>query len=1092
MKIYRSNREIYDIRPESSSTQRVVHMGENVLNLTFTTTSALDLRVNDFVIFEDEKYKFKKLVNPARVTRDWYEYTCQLFSPQYDLQDALYILQYESGVGMLDDTVPLFGTASFHLAQIVRCAQRVHPEWRVGDIEEPAEGMNITYSDMDCLQALQHMCSEFNLEYWITNTTISLGKKKHGQPILFKYGKGNALYDLRRENQDGRIVTKLLVKGSDKNLHSSDYGSKYLHLPNGEKYVTRNTDKFGIIEGRANFPEVYPRLIHKTASDPGIVTAVRTDENGFYFFKDANLDFDPEPLPDRNIVVDFQTGQLAGLRIDANWNAEEQEYELITGDYGMGQDMPGDIFIPHTGDLYLLSEIIMPQAYIDMAEAELKEKADDAIAQMCEQKVSYKGTVNPLFFRDLNERIETGRSVIVEDAALVDDTGQVELRVQAFTRNAYEPAPDEEDNPFNSDLDIEISDTLYISRIEKIETALQEVKVETNERIKLGDAYSRRRYRDVEETKEMLEDAKLNFSESINPITIQTMQLIVGDVNLQFRFVNSKTNPVAVNYQATYNNGTKIFRCPQGIIQHMTLGINRVSSSHLPNEYKFWDMPLFESSPLTEASKKYYVYAKVPKNGTQGVFLMSTTAIEFEQVAGYYHLLGWILNSEFEGERSFIKTWGYTEILPGQITTDIIADPDRKLIIDLVNATITGNLTITSGSSGYNNLTDKPDLGVYETKAEFNVFANSITATVSSISGTLDGIVEQSAGWITTDTGNTLWANKTMENGSTIISVINQTAESILISASKVNLVGAVSFSMLTGQATFAQLDTAAQAKINGKADSSGLGTLAYKSAVEKAMLGSTLIAGGYILTSLIDADTIFANAAYIGNFTIANGWLKSNATLDSDVGYIDMRSPYTRIAFGTDLMVSDYGSSRSSLTAKIENYKQSSVSLFETCRMALQLLTAGSQQGNGSSSAVGNDVPIALSAVGSVCINGGLSVFEEVLFDHSITALKLKYFSSFVYQSLTSVTLPGRATIDQLPWFATGDHVGYKGFIRVKILITRYSTSSHVFTCPSDTPMIDSSGNVKATLTLYKGEYCELTYFNGAWYLTEHNWDKN
>jgi hypothetical protein len=546
-----------------------------------------------------------------------------MYSPQYDLQDALYVLEDSTGVGILDDTVPLFGTASFHLKQIVKCAKAVHPEWTVGDVEEPAEGKNITYTDMDCLQALQHMCEEFGIEYWITGTTISLGKKKHGAPVLFQYGKGNALYELGRTNQDGRIVTKLLVKGSDRNIDSSAYGSRFLHLPDGERYVTRNTEKYGVIMGRISFPDVYPRLIHKQPADPGSVTSVRV-ENGIYYIKDAYLDFEPELLPGKNIVVDFQTGQLGGVRIDANWHGDTKEFELITGDYGLGQDIPAGVFVPDKDDLYLLSDLKMPQAYIDAAERELAEKGEEAIAQMCEQKVSYKGPVNPLFFRQLDERVDTGRAVIVEDDAIVDGSGSVELRVMAFTRGLND----------DLDIDIEISDTLYVSRIDRIESTLQEVKVDTNERISYGDAYTRRRYRDAEETSEMLKAAQLNFSEAINPIVVQTMQLLVGDRSLQFRFVNSKTNPVAINYVITYNRDTKKLRCPAGILQHMTLGIDTVSPVHVPNEYRFWDMSLFESAILTESAKRYYLYAKVPERVRPGCSCCRKTALQWRAWRG--------------------------------------------------------------------------------------------------------------------------------------------------------------------------------------------------------------------------------------------------------------------------------------------------------------------------------------------------------------------------------------------------------------------------------------------------------------------------
>ena len=146
----------------------------------------------------------------------------------------------------------------------------------------------------------------------------------------------------------------------------------------------------------------------------------------------------------------------------------------------------------------------------------------------------------------------------------------------------------------------------------------------------------------------MLEDALLNFSGSINPITIQTMQLLVGDESLQFRFVRSKAVPVQVSHNITYNTSTKVLHSPAGIIQHMTLGIKSVSSEHKPEEYKFWDMAEYNSPALIAPEKKYYLYAVCSKENQTGTFLLSETAIKMEQIAGYYHLLTGILNSEYE------------------------------------------------------------------------------------------------------------------------------------------------------------------------------------------------------------------------------------------------------------------------------------------------------------------------------------------------------------------------------------------------------------------------------------------------------------
>lgn len=687
MKIYRNNTEIYDIRPEDNSTQRVVHMGENVLNLTFKTTSALDLRINDYVVFENTTYKFKTLCNPTRHSRHEFEYTCQLFSPQYDLQDVLFIFEDKTGVGILDETVHICETADIHLQQIVKCIKAVHPEWTVGDIEQTSEAKNITYTEMNCLEALQHMAEEFNLEYWITGTSISLGKKKYGDPIVFKYGKGDALYELSRQNQDGRIVTALRVRGSDRNIDSSEYGSKYLHLPNNEHYVYQNVDKYGMIQDRMSFPDIYPRLIHKNPGDPGQVTSVRQDEKGIWYVKDDNInkvfpDLNIELLDSQVLAVHFQTGQLGGLKIDANWHQDTGEYELLEGDYGLGQDIPSSpAFVPSVGDLYLLSNLKMPKAYFDMAEQELYEAGVEAIKQLCEQKVSYKGPVNPLFFRLIGETIETGRAVVVEDDAIVDGAGSVELRMQAYTRSIND----------DLSLDIEISDTLYVSRISKIENTIQENKNDAEQKINYGDAYTKRRFRDAKETMTLLENAQLNFSESINPVAVQTMQLLVGDESLQFRFVNGRTNPIEVDDTMNYNNSTRMFHAGKAnqkeIIQHMTLGINTMSPDHTPSpdkKYKFWNItPIAELIPDSAAR---YVYLKCNKtNEADGKYVLSKTSIKMEEVAGYYHFLAAILNSEYEGVRSFVPMYGFTEITPGQMRVGKIINTDGTQYWDMVN-----------------------------------------------------------------------------------------------------------------------------------------------------------------------------------------------------------------------------------------------------------------------------------------------------------------------------------------------------------------------------------------------------------------------
>lgn len=192
---------------------------------------------------------------------------------------------------------------------------------------------------------------------------------------------------------------------------------------------------------------------------------------------------------------------------------------------------------------------------------------------------------------------------------------------------------------------------------------------------------------------------------------------------------------------------------------------------------------------------------------------------------------------------------------------------------------------------------------------------SGISTDVNNIQNTID-----TAGWINTTQGNALFAAKSLENGDNIISYINQTATTTTIKAGRIDLVGAVTFSMF---------NTDLQSTINGKANSSALGDLAYstyisyedltselqdildnkatsadissalatalkpyvtytqlstslsnyeKTGVADAAMkklasaivdGNTTILGGYINTTLLNVDDIFANAIYIGAFEI-------------------------------------------------------------------------------------------------------------------------------------------------------------------------------------------------------------------------------
>jgi len=114
--------------------------------------------------------------------------------------------------------------------------------------------------------------------------------------------------------------------------------------------------------------------------------------------------------------------------------------------------------------------------------------------------------------------------------------------------------------------------------------ALESAAVGVEEKHREALQYSKRRFRDAQETAEMIGAAlSERFTNAISPAAVQTMSLLVGDESLQFRFVGSRTNPTAVPHAVTYNAKTKAVNAASGILQHLTLGLRTVSAQPSPS-----------------------------------------------------------------------------------------------------------------------------------------------------------------------------------------------------------------------------------------------------------------------------------------------------------------------------------------------------------------------------------------------------------------------------------------------------------------------------------------------------------------------------
>ncbi len=706
-------------------------MGDNTLTLYFSLSEHVEIPLGAYVDFQGERYTLQR---PEALkmnhTRN-FEYTVMLESNQAKAKIWKFRCLYSNEKrGLMDGRLKfsLTATPKEHLQMFVDNMNRRDTGWTIGSCIDDVEKC-ISYDYAYCWAALGQMADEFNTEFEIVGKTVSLHKVEYNKntPLPLSYGRGNGFKTgvSRANYEDNPPIEILYAQGGTDNIDYSKYGSSELHLPkngtiayDGEKFEdeegfdatnahTYIADDKGfciyrldgtrtsLAEDSLDCTSIYPQRVGSISE----VVCVNKDSNFYDFIDNSipdNLNYEDCLIDGETMTVIFQSGMLAGKEFDVKYYHDAKDdkkgrrFEIVPQEID-SQTMPNDTFKPVQGDKYAVFGCYLPDAYINAyqktgdpktgAEWDMMRQAVKYLYDNEVQNFSFTGTLDGIFAKknwiNISGKLRLGGYILFTDDRFQKEGVRIRItNIKDYINTPYSP-------------EIQLSNSTVSGSFSNTIQQIQSSEVIAEEQHREAIQFTKRRFRDAKETLSMIEEALLdNFTNSINPITVQTMAMLVGDESLQFRFVNSMTTPQQVECGITYDQTAKTLHCPSGIIQHMTLGIDAVSPSHEASEYRFWTMAEYTSGRLDDGGAKYYLYAKVNRNTakTTGTYYLSTTAIKMDSSSdteNYYLLIG-ILNSEYDGERSFATLYGFTEVLPGRITTDRIVSSEGNSYFDLI------------------------------------------------------------------------------------------------------------------------------------------------------------------------------------------------------------------------------------------------------------------------------------------------------------------------------------------------------------------------------------------------------------------------
>lgn len=459
--IYGVGGSVHTVVPEAESVRKLELMKEDYVRLVFSTNQKINIRLGDYITTGwGTFYVTKPQKGSYNKSTGGYDYDIQFDAPYYKWNNKLY--KFEPANKRNEASWSLTDTLQNHMAVFLRNLSYHNWNYTVDPMSYNVDGVDkavfIEFSNKYILDALTQIAEAFNVEWWITDNIIHLGKAEHGSTVNFEVGVN--VEEMTAEKTQGQYITRLYAFGSTRNL-PPDYRKndeqillngvvqKRVMMPASTPYVDieQNLADDEIVEGIVFFDDVFPRTeatitsvteIEKPVNEDDSTTEATTDNveqneeqemATFYRIKTGAYVFSKDYiLAGQTLQMQFTSGRLNGMIFDVAFNPEgesektsahgdhderievvnqqAQVFEIVRNDtYGLF--LPNETLKPSIGDKFILlgwdiTRVENGMGLVTAAENEVLSRAQEYAARLKKDPLTYPCTMMSDYMYGLN------------------------------------------------------------------------------------------------------------------------------------------------------------------------------------------------------------------------------------------------------------------------------------------------------------------------------------------------------------------------------------------------------------------------------------------------------------------------------------------------------------------------------------------------------------------------------------------------------------------------------------------------------------------------------------------------------------------